>query len=336
MKAHITIKDLARELDISPSTVSRALKDHPDISPETKRLVKELAEKMNYKPNLVAQGLRKSKTNTIGVIVPELVHFFFSTVISGIENVAYSRGYNVILCQSDESYDREVTDTRALWNSRVDGMLVSLSKETTKFDHFQEMLEEELPIVFFDRITDELKTSQVIVDDYLGAYKAVELLINKGCKKIVHLAGPDTLEISKNRLKGYTDALESNNLNVNKEYIYPCVEGTYEESKVLTKEFMSRQPEVDGIFANNDMAALGSILALQDMDITIPEKVKVVGFSDWQLSSLIKPRLSTVSQAGYEMGQEATSILLDEIEASGDPVFVKKVISTKLIERETT
>jgi LacI family transcriptional regulator, galactose operon repressor len=226
MKAHVTIKDLAKELDISPSTVSRALKDHPDISPETKRLVKQLAEQMNYKPNLIAQGLRKSKTNTIGVIVPELIHFFFSTVISGIENVAYARGYNVILCQSDENYDREVTDTRALWNSRVDGMLVSLSRQTIKFDHFQELLDEELPMVFFDRITDELKTSQVIVDDYLGAYKAVELLINKGCKKIVHLAGPENLEISKNRLKGYSDALESHDLVVDQQYIYPCAEGT--------------------------------------------------------------------------------------------------------------
>ena len=336
MKAHVTIKDLAKELDISPSTVSRALKDHPDISPETKRLVKELAEKMNYTPNLIAQGLRKSKTNTIGVIVPELVHFFFSTVISGIENVAYARGYNVILCQSDENYDREVTDARALWNSRVDGMLVSLSRQTTKYDHFLELLTEELPIVFFDRVTDKLKTSQVIVDDYLGAYKAVELLINKGCKNIVHLAGPDTLEISRNRLKGYTDALESNGLKVEDQLIYPCAEGTYEESQKLTMEIFKEHPEVDGIFGNNDMAALGSILALQEMNIAIPDKVKIVGFSDWQLSSLIKPRLTTVSQAGYQMGQEATSILIDEIESSADPVFIKKVISTKLIERETT
>jgi LacI family transcriptional regulator, galactose operon repressor len=336
MKARVTIKDLARELDISPSTVSRALKDHPDISPETKQLVKELAEEMNYKPNLIAQGLRKSKTNTIGVIVPELVHFFFSTVISGIENVAYARGYNVILCQSAENYEREVTDTRALWNSRVDGMLVSLSRQTTKYDHFQELLDEELPIVFFDRVTDSLKTSQVTVDDYLGAYKAVELLINKGCKKIVHLAGPDTLDISKNRLKGYTDALESNGLKVKKELIYPCAKGTYEESKKLTLEIFNKHPEIDGIFGNNDMAALGSILALQELDVAIPEKVKVVGFSDWQLSSFIKPRLSTVSQAGYEMGQEATSILINEIESSTEPTIVKKVISTKLIERETT
>lgn len=336
MKAHITIKDLARELDISPSTVSRALKDHPDISQETKLLVKELAERLNYKPNLVAQGLRQSKTNTIGVIVPELVHFFFSTVISGIESIAYSRGYNVILSQSNETFEREVSDTKALWNSRVDGMLVSLSRETKTFNHFQELLDEELPIVFFDRVNDNLKTSQVTVDDYLGAYKAVDLLIRKGCKNIIHLAGPDSLEISKNRLKGYTDALESNGLEVKQEFIYPCTEGTYDESKLLTLEIFKSNPEIDGIFGNNDMAALGSILALQEMGVAIPEKVKVVGFSDWQLSSLIKPRLTTVSQAGFEMGQEATSILINEIEAKGEIECVKKVISTTLIERETT
>ncbi len=336
MKAHITIKDLARELDISPSTVSRALKDHPDISPETKRQVKELAERLHYKPNLIAQGLRKSKTNTLGVIVPELIHFFFSTIISGIENIAYARGYNVILCQSDENYEREVTDTRALWNSRVDGMLVSLSRQTTKYDHFQELLDEGLPIVFFDRVTDKLKTSQVIVDDYLGAYKAVELLIGKGCKHIVHLAGPATLDISKNRLKGYADALKSNGFAVRDDFIHACPKGTHEESKALTLKILADHPEIDGIFACNDMAALGSILALQEKGIAIPGKVKVIGFSDWQLSSLIKPRLTTVSQAGYEMGQAAASILIDEIEAKEEPVLVKKVISTKLVERETT
>ena len=181
-----------------------------------------------------------------------------------------------------------------------------------------------------------MKTSQVVVDDYLGAYKAVELLINKGCKKIVHLAGPETLEISKSRLKGYCDALESNGLKVDKNLIYPCTEGTYEESKVLTLEIIDSHPDIDGIFGNNDMAALGSILALQDLDIPIPEQVKIVGFSDWQLSNLIKPRLSTVSQAGYEMGQEAASILINEIDSKTPPVHIKKVISTKLIERETT
>lgn len=337
MKAHITIKDLARELNISPSTVSRALKDHPDISPETKRLVKELAEKLHYKPNLLAQGLRNSKTNTIGVIIPEFIHFFFSTVVAGIEDIAYSRGYNVILTQSAEKYEREVTDTRALWNSRVDGLLVSISKETSNYDHFQELLDEELPIVFFDRVTNELKTSQVVVDDYLGAFNAVENLISKGCKKIVHLAGPENLEISKNRLSGYKDCLEKYNIKFNESLVIKCPEGTYEESKKLTSILLNSETDIDGVFGCNDIAALGAMLAVKEKNIKIPEQIKIIGFSDWQLSNLIQPRLSTISQAGFEMGQAAATILIDEIESkTEDIVHIQKVISTKLIERETT
>lgn len=337
MKAHITIKDLARELNISPSTVSRALKDHPDISPETKRVVKELAEKLHYKPNLLAQGLRKSKTNTIGVIIPELVHFFFSTVVSGIEDVAYAKGYNVILCQSAEMYAREVTDTRALWDSRVDGMLVSISKETNQFDHFQELLDEGLPIVFFDRVAKGLDASQVIVDDYQGAYNAVEHLISKGCKRIVHLAGPDNLEISKNRLNGYKDCLKKHNIEFDENFVLSCPEGTYEESKRLTNILLNNVSDIDGVFGCNDMAALGAILAVKERGIKIPDQIKIIGFSDWQLSNLIEPRLSTVYQAGFEMGQEAATLLIQEIESETETiVHTQKVISTKLIERDTT
>lgn len=337
MKAHITIKDLARELNISPSTISRALKDHPDISPKTKKAVKALAEKLNYRPNLLAQGLRKSKTNTIGVIIPEFIHFFFSTIVSGIEDVAYAKGYNVILCQSAETYEREVTDTRALWNSRVDGMLVSISKETTKYNHFKELLNEGLPMVFFDRVTKELDASQVIVDDYNGAFNAVEHLISKGCKKIVHLAGPRNLEISKNRLNGYKDCLEKYNIKFDDNLVIRCPEGTYEESKRFTNILLNNTKGIDGVFGCNDMAALGAILAVKEKGIKIPEEIKIIGFSDWQLSNLIEPRLSTVSQAGFEMGQAAATILIDEIEADDDKVtHVQKVISTKLIERDTT
>lgn len=337
MKANITIKDLAKELGISPSTISRALKDHPDISPETKRVVKALAEKLNYRPNLLAQGLRNSKTNTIGVIIPEFIHFFFSTIVSGIEDIAYSKGYNVILCQSAETYEREVTDTRALWNSRVDGMLVSISKETTKYDHFRELLNEGLPMVFFDRVSKELDASQVIVDDYMGAFNAVEHLISKGSKKIVHLAGPKNLEISKNRLNGYKDCLKKYNIKFDENLVVRCPEGTYEESKRFTNILLNNIKGIDGVFGCNDMAALGAILAVKEKGIKIPEQVKIIGFSDWQLSNLIEPRLSTVSQAGFEMGQAAASILIDEIEADNDnPVHIQKVISTKLIERDTT
>ena len=336
MKAHVTIKDLAKELDISPSTVSRALKDHPDISPETKEQVQELARKWNYVPNLLAQGLRQSKTNSIGVIVPELVHFFFSTVISGIENVAYARGYNVILCQSAENYEREVIDTIAMRNSRVDGMIVSLSKNTNDFSHFKELIDDGMPLVFFDRVTDSLNASQVVVDDYEGAFNAVELLISKGCKKIAHLAGPASLDISIRRKQGYIDALNKHGIEVSDDLIVICEEGTYDEGKLKSSLLFRSQPDIDAFFGVNDMAALGSMLAMQDLGVNVPGQVKVVGFSDWQLSALIKPRLTTVSQAGFEMGQASAEILINQIESKDEISIEKRIIPTKLVERETT
>src|SRR5882672_8958507 len=208
----VTIKDIARELGISPSTVSRALKDHPDISTETKKLVNALSEKLNYQPNIVALNLRQKKTNTIGVIIPEIVHFFFSTVISGIEDIAYQAGYNVILAQSNESYQREVTDMKALFNSRVDGMLLSISRETTNYDHIESIISKGVPIVFYDRMYNNPETSRVIVDDYVGAKEAVEHLIEQGCQRIAHLEGAPGTSIGEDRKRGYLDALSENNI----------------------------------------------------------------------------------------------------------------------------
>ena len=335
MKSQVTIKDLARELNISPSTVSRALKDHPDISPETKNVVKALAEEMNYQPNLLAQGLRKSKTNTIGVIVPEFIHFFFSTVLAGIEDVAYSQGYHVMVTRSAEEFEREVANVKALWNSRVDGLLVSLSKETVSFDHLQDVMDNGLPVVMFDRTSEQLNCSRVVVDDHDGSFNAVELLIAKGCRKIVHLAGPEALGISDERLRGYLDCLAKHNIERDVNLVVRCGGSGYEESKARTTELINKIDGIDGIFANHDMAALGAILALQEQGIQVPEQVKVVGFSDWQLSHLIKPQLTTVSQHGFKMGQEAAHLLIEEIE-SEIILGVNKVLKTTLIEREST
>ena len=227
----VTIKDIARELGISPSTVSRALKDHPDISPKTKKVVNELAERLNYQPNIVALSLRQSKTNTIGVIIPEIVHFFFSTIISGIEDVAYSAGYNVILAQSNESEAREMSDLKALFNSRVDGLLMSVSRETSTYDHIEAILAKGMPIVFFDRVYNNPKLSKVIVDDFAGAKEATLHLIRQGCRRIAHLEGPPNLEISKQRLEGYRQALEENGIPFSKELVVICPSGTIEEGK---------------------------------------------------------------------------------------------------------
>ena len=336
----VTIKDIARELGISPSTVSRALKDHPDISPETKKAVNELAEKLNYQPNIVALSLRQSKTNTLGVIIPEIVHFFFSTVISGIEDIAYSAGYNVILTQSNESSQREMTDMKALFNSRVDGMLLSLSRETTNFDHIESMMAKGVPMVFFDRVYDHPNTSKVIVDDLSGAKEATLHLIEQGCKRIAHIEGPTNLAITKQRLEGYLEALKEKGIPIDKDLIIPCSDPSIEGGKIATEKILAMANVPDGIFATNDPVAMGAMQAIRAKGLKIPQDIAVVGFSNWLFSSMMDPPLSSVDQPGFEMGQEATKLLIRQIETKSkedvDPKPETKVLKTKLVVRESS
>lgn len=336
----VTIKDIARELGISPSTVSRALKDHPDISPETKKAVNELAEKLNYQPNIVALSLRQSKTNTIGVVIPEIVHFFFSTVISGIESVAYEAGYNVILTQSNESFEREATDLKALFNSRVDGMLISISRETQNYEHIESILAKEVPIVFFDRMYTNPNTSKVIVDDYVGAHEAVLHLIQQGCKRIAHLESAPGLAIAEDRKRGYLDALTENGLPADESLIMICPTGSLEEGKAAAEKLLKFKPRPDAIFANNDMLAMGAMLAIKQNGLKIPDDVALVGFSNWFFSALMDPPLSSVDQPGFEMGQEAAKLLIRQIEKQGkDDEAISpetRVLKTRLIIRESS
>jgi LacI family transcriptional regulator len=336
----VTIKDIARELGISPSTVSRALKDHPDISPDTKKVVNALATKLNYQPNIVALSLRQSKTNTIGVIIPEIVHFFFSTIISGIEDIAYSAGYNVILAQSNESQEREILDMKALFNSRVDGMLMSISRDTTNFDHIESMITKGVPIVFFDRVYNTDQASKIIVDDFTGAKEATLHLIEQGCKRIAHLEGPPNLDISKQRLEGYKEALLQHSIPFNKELVVTCPSGTIEEGKEATEKLLQLKQKPDGIFATNDPAAMGSMKAIKGHGLNIPNDIAIVGFSNWFFSSLMDPPLSSVDQPGFEMGQEAAKLLIRQIEKQDkddldiDPET--KILKTRLIIRESS
>lgn len=336
----VTIKDIARELGISPSTVSRALKDHPDISQETKKAVNELAEKLNYQPNIVALSLRHSKTNTIGVIIPELVHFFFSTVISGIEDVAYSAGYNVIITQSNESLDREKTDIKALFNSRVDGMLISMSRETDSFDHIHSILAKGVPIVFFDRVMDG-SYNKVIVEDIGGAKEATQHLINQGCRRIAHLAGPQNMAISKERLEGYKQTLKTNNIPFDERLVVPCSPPTIEEGKKVTEALLSSGVEIDSIFATNDPVAFGAMQAIKNKGLKIPSDIAVVGFSNWFFCTMTDPPLSSVDQPGFEMGQEAARLLLRQIDAKNkdkdkELTPEKHVLKARLIVRESS
>lgn len=335
----VTIKDIARELGISPSTVSRALKDHPDISPDTKKAVNELATRLNYQPNIVALSLRQSKTNTIGVIIPEIVHFFFSTVISGIEDVAYSAGYNVILAQSNESQTREISDMKALFNSRVDGMLMSVSRETTNFDHIESTLAKGVPIVFFDRVYKTEQSSKIIVDDFSGAKEATLHLIEQGCKRIAHIEGPPNLEISKHRLEGYKAALQEHNIPFEKELIATCPSGTIDEGKVATEKLLQLKKRPDAIFASNDPSAMGAMQAIKEAGLKMPDDVALVGFSNWFFSSLMDPPLSSVDQPGFEMGQEAAKLLIRQIEKQDNNAEFApetKVLKTRLIVRQSS
>lgn len=334
-----TIKDIARELNISASTVSRALQNYQGISEETKRKVKEMAEKLNYRPNAVALSLRHSRSFTIGVIIPEVVHFFFSTVISGIEQVAFSRGYNVILTQTNEKIIREKSSINTMLSSQIDGVLVSYSKETTAFDHFSNLLDKGFPIVFFDRVPEISDAITVTVDDYSGAYQATKHLILQGYQTIVHLSGPSNLLISKERARGYQKALTDYGMSIDQSLMVECFRGTDDEAMKITADLLLNSPKrPDAFFAHNDMTAVGAMLACKAAGLRVPEDVGIVGFSNWQFCSMIDPSLSSVSQPGFNMGAKATEILLDWIEKKVAPNEFSKsvVLDTELLVRKSS
>ncbi len=329
--SQVTIKDIARELGISPSTVSRALKDHPDISPKTRKAVKELAKKLHYEPNAIALSLRSKSSSTIGVIIPQIVHFFFSSVISGIEEIAYESDYNVIICQSNEDFEKEKSIIHTLMSKRVDGILASVSKTTTNFDHFLELIESNIPVVFYDRVLNIPHTDRVMVDDFAGAYKATEHLIKRGCRRIAHLATSQDLFIGKNRKGGYLQALKDNNIEVNDEIILRC--DTDKHAQKCIPYLLTLQNRIDGIFAVNDLTAITAMSIIKRSGYKIPEDIAVAGFSNSVYSSMTDPPLTTVEQQGFEMGRQAAKLLFDRI-ISDEIIDARAVqIKTDLIVR---
>ncbi len=335
MKNHqVTIKDVARELGVSVSTISRALKDHPDISPQTKKMVREMVEKMNYQPNAIALSLRNQRTNILGVVIPEIVHHFFSSVISGIDAAAVSQGFNVMFFQSNESYEREVMNLQSIMNSRADGVLISVAKGTKKFSHLKQLQSNNIPLVFFDRACDEIITDKVIVDDFEGAFNAVDYLIQTGCRRIAHFEGPQHLSISYLRKRGYISALEKNGLNVDDEIIIPC--DSYEKALETSRDLMSRPNRPDAIFTVNDMTAVGTLNTLKSMGLRVPQDVSIVGFTDGLVSSITDPLLTTVSQNGFQIGKKATEILIRRINETEPSAPVTEIVKTELIIRDST
>ncbi|MDD5185498.1 MAG: substrate-binding domain-containing protein, partial [Paludibacter sp.] len=277
---------------------------------------------------------RMSKNNTIGVIVPEIIHYFFSSILSGIEQIANQEGFNVIICQSSENYEKEVRNAEALIATRVSGVLACLSKHTTNYDHFQEIIDSDIPLVFFDRICIGINTDRVVVDDYAGAFAAVEYLIQTGCKRIAFYSSPLHLEISKNRKNGYMDALRKYNLTVDESLIRVC--DTREEAIIITPEILDRPNRPDGFFAINDHCAAGILYAVKLAKLRIPQDVAIMGFSDGEMAKACDPMLSTVEQHGFEMGLNAASLLLDKINGITHGQYTNKIVKTNLIIRGTT
>lgn len=331
-----TILDIARELKVSKSTVSRALKDHHSIGEATKKAVIELAKKYNYHPNNIAYSLSKNSTKTIGVIVPLLSHYYFSTVIAGIEELAYKAGYQVIICQSAESYEREVIVSQTLLSSKVDGLLVSISRETDSSDHFRVYQQKKVPIVFFDRICPDMEASSVTVDDYQGSFTAVEHLIKEGRRKIAHFAGPPLLQISRNRINGYKDALLKHGIPFDEKLLIDCGSGLEQENgSKAAQDMLDAGIKPDAVFAICDPIAIGVMMTLKKNNIKIPEEIAVVGFCDEPVATVVEPQLSSLVQPAFRVGEAAVELLLNQIN-SKSPAVEKKVLSAELKVRESS
>lgn len=335
-KGHqVTMKEIAKKLGVSVSTVSRALKDSPELHPDTKKRITEMAKSMNYQYNLLAQSLRISKSKVLGVIVPELTSHFFSSNISGIQDTAYKRGYNIMICQSNESFEQEKANLKTLVSSQVDGLLISLSRETKSYEHLQELYDREIPFIMFDRVTEEIPVSKVTVDDAHGAYLAVKHLLNQGCKKIAYFSGPTDLYISKKRKEGYLEALAEFGIPEKDSKVYVS-DLTTEMNRKVTLDMLKEKELPDAIFAMIDPLAIDIMIALKDSGIKIPEQIALAGFTNNPTSAVVEPSLTTISQPGYEMGQLAANHLLDQLDdiVSDEPQSF--VLLTTLIERKSS
>lgn len=345
MKTKITLKQIARELDVSISTVSKALKDSAEISEDTREKVKAFAKLYNYRPNNIALSLKNRKTKTIGIIIPDIVHHFFTKVINGIDEVANKRGYNVIVGLSNESLDKEVLNMEMLANGSIDGFILSISKETLKqqdYHHFKEILEEGIPIVMFDRIIDEINCDKVVVDDFEGAKKAVQKLISSGSTNIAIVTTKDYINVGRLRTRGYLEALNENKIEPKAGLVLKV------DDKFITEEYLEgiekeinslfeNNKDIDGIFAVNELYAITAMKIARNFNKRIPEDIQVIGFTDGVLSKHALPGLTTVSQHGREVGRKAAERLIDKLENDIlEEDCQTLVIETELIEREST
>jgi LacI family transcriptional regulator len=339
MKRKVTLKEIAKELDVSISTVSKSLKNSLEISEDTRQKVQAFAKLYNYKPNNIALSLKNRKTKTICIIIPEIIHHFFATVISGVENVANENGYNVIVCLSDESFDKEVINMEMLANGSIDGFIVSLSKETQQkkdFHHIVEVISQGMPVVMFDRVTNDILCDKVIIDDTLAAFNATQFLIDKGFKKIALITTVDYVSVGKLRTEGYIKALKNNDIKVDENIILKIEDTEHFESSI---ENIILNNELDAIFAVNEIFAVTVIKIAHKHGIEVPENLSIIGFTDGIISKYSTPSITTVGQNGFKMGGKAAKMLIERLEneqEEEEEQYTTEVIETELVEREST
>lgn len=330
-----TIKDIAKRLNISASTVSRALRSLPDVKPETMKAVKELAAKWNYQPNPIAQGLVKKRSYNIGVIIPDFLIHFYAEALSGIYKVANEAGYNVMVCQTNETYENELKSLQTLVSSRVDGLIVAISKETDNFDHLNSLNLKKTPLVVFNRVSNDIAASKVIFDDFKSGYKATRHLIDCGCKNIAHIAGPMNLQLSIDRKEGFKKALHKYQLNYTDELVVSC-DFSLEDGKEAMEKLLQTGKKIDGVFTVCDAAAYGAMAVLKNAGYKIPDDVSVVGFTNEPFAKLIEPSLSTISQPSLEIGETAAHLLIKHVENKESFEAETRIIETELIERNSS
>ncbi len=338
-KKKTTIYDIAKHLDVTASTVSRALKNNSRISDATKLLVRETAKKLNYQPNNIAAALRKGKSNVVGIIIPMADRNFFASIIRGIEEIVNDAGYNVIICQSNDSTEKEISNIGTLLESQVDCIMASYAKSTTNFDHYKEIVDRDVPLILFDRLHESLESldvDAVVIDDYIGAYKATQHLIDQGCRRIAHFSGPEHVSIYKERKRGYEDALIQNNIGLDESLILES-DLKLKAGKDLTETILQWNQLPDAIFSSSDYSAIGAMEVLKSNQVRVPEQVAIVGFSNESFTSFVEPSLSTVDQHSKKIGQYAANLFLDIMKKSkGEHTATKTVLSPELIIRKSS
>ncbi|RSK44421.1 LacI family DNA-binding transcriptional regulator [Hymenobacter perfusus] len=322
-KASIT--DLAQQLGVSVSTVSRALSDHPGISDATKKKVWKLAKELHYQPNHMAAGLRKGRSNLLGVLVPHIDGHFFTMIVKGIETVASKAGYNIMICQSNEDVAHERKNIETLLSAQVEGILVSMSRTTRDFRHFEKVRKQEIPLVFFDRVLDGLDVSAVVLDDREGGYQSTKHLIKQGCRHIAHFGGPQHLNIYKNRRQGYIDALLEAGLPLQEELIFYC-DMTLEDGIRGMQQMLALPTPPDAVFSASDFSVVGALQELKRRKLRVPQDIALVGFSNEMFTSLTEPMLTSVDQRCEQMGQSAVRLFLEMREESSTTFSPRRVV----------